>query len=209
MPDPLANAGLQPPTSTTTPDTSGWPTGQAQVQDAAKRVGDPENPLDDLWQNVKGLGEGVGHVVQGYYNLATDPKARDEWQKGMHEFLTKPSMTRAVGGHLWNGLKEETASHYTDPEGNFDLGYSLWHHPASMAMDLAVLKDAASGGAKMYGQMAGGTSRALLSAEKAAQLGKMSTADKMIQWGEQLDKVPVDPFTLTAKAVGATPPAKW
>lgn len=209
MPDPLAGAGLQPPTSTSTPDSSEWLPGAPEVATAAKRVGDPENPLDDLWQNVKGLGEGVGHVVKGYYDLATDPKARDEWQKGWSYLANNRGMPGAVGGHLWNGLKNETTSHYTDPEGNFDLGYSFWHHPASMLLDLSVVKDAAAGGAKVYGKMAGGASRAILTAEQAAKLGPLTTADKMIQWGEKLDKIPLDPLTLAAKGVGATPVGKW
>jgi hypothetical protein len=172
-------------------------------------VGDPENPLEDLWQNIKGVGEGVSHVAQGYYNLFTDEKARNEWKKGWSSLVNDRGMAKAVGGHLWNGIKQDTTSHYTDPEGNFDLGYSLWHHPASMLMDLAVLKDVASGGAKMYGKAAGGASRSLLAAEEAAKLRPMTTGDKMIQFGEKLDKIAIDPLTLTAKGIGASPIGKW
>lgn len=205
----LKQQGLAyPGTADTAPSTWGG-TGGQEVEEAARRVGDPENPVDDLWQNVKGLGEAAGHIIQGTYNVITKPEVRDAYQKKIKEVATDPNRAMSAGGHLLNGVGQEVWSHYTDPEGNFDLGYSLWHHPVSMALDLAVVKDLAVNGVKVAGRMAGGVSRALATAEQLQKMRPLTTADKMIQWGERLGKVDVDPFTLTMKGIGATPIGKW
>lgn len=201
MPDPLANAGLEPPKSTTTPDTSGWPSAAPSTDDN-RRVGDPENPLQDLWGNVQGLVGGIGDVAKGYYNIMTDDNARSEWKKGWSQYLeNKGNIRSEVHGHIWNGLKQETSNHWTNEKGDFDLGYTLWHHPASAMMDLALVKDVATGGAKMFGKMAGGTSRALMSAGEISKLAPMTTADKIVNYAERAGKVNLDPFALTGKAV--------
>lgn len=193
------------PTAPQQASAGGWDT--ATPPEDTGRVGDPKTPIEDVWGLTKDLAGGIGHVVGGYYNLLTDPKARDEWKKGTSDLMSG-KYHKDVGNYLWKGVKEDTASHWTDPEGNVDLGYTLWHHPASALMDLAIVKDLVSGGVKMTGKVAGGASREGLKAAELAKLGTMSKADKVVQFGEKVGKVPLDPYQLMGKAAGATPIGK-
>lgn len=183
-------------------------TDQDMAPEPERRVGDPENPLDDMWQNVKDMTGAVSQVTQGYWDLATKSDYRDEWKKGWADLMSG-KYHREVGNHLWKGLKEQTVSHWTNPEGNFDLGYTLMHHPVSALMDLAVAKDIAGGGAKMFGRMAGGRNVAEMTANELKALGPLTKADKVVQYGQKALDTHIDPFQLAGKAIGKSPVGQW
>lgn len=173
-----------------------------------RRVGDPANPVEDFAGLAKGIWTGVSDVAQGYADLFQDPAKLKEWHKGWDDLRTG-KYHKEIGGQLWKGLKEDIASHWTDPEGNVDLGYTLWHHPASALMDLAIVKDLAAGTAKTGAKLAGGASRLGMTAAEVAKLGPLTKADKFLKIGENIGKIPLDPFQLAGKAAGATPVGKW